>query len=128
MSAKENSNVIKIKGKLEDFIGIYENAYSEEYCDKVIEQFEVADKHKFTHSRQETEGVMESIKKDQSIYTGSIWMLDDALSHTISGEFFETFWQITNSYREQYSVLTNNPMYAWGNKIQRTKPSGGYHT
>lgn len=120
---ENEDKIIKVKAKLENFIGIYENAYSEEYCDKVIEQFEIVDKNKFTHSRQE----IESIKKDQSIHTGSTWMLDDALCHTISNEFFETFWGITNSYREKYSVLTNYPLYVWGNKIQRTEPSGGYH-
>lgn len=120
-------NIKKVKGNVENFIGIYENAYSEDYCDRVIEFFEIAHKNKLTFSRQQGEGVSETVKKDQSLWSGTSYLSDEAYGKLIGGEFLETFEPVLNSYIQRFSVLEHNPVHVWGNKIQRTKIGGGYH-
>lgn len=108
-------------------MGIFKNAFTEEYCDRVIEEFEKADKAKLTFSRQHREGVSETVKKDQSIWSGEHWLEHEALNSLIVEKFFETFGNAIDFYKAKYSSLDGSPLHVWGNKIQRTEVGGGYH-
>jgi len=113
--------------ELDNFVGIFKNAYTEEYCDRVIEEFEKADKVKLTFSRQESEQAPEKVKKDQSLWSGEHWLEQDALNSLIAHKFFETFGKAVDFYKAKYSVLDSQQLNVWGNKIQRTEVGGGYH-
>lgn len=127
MTDKENDKVRRVKFNAEDFIGVFENAYSHEYCDKVIEEFERADKERMTFSRQQSEEVSENIKKDQSLYSGNTWLDNKAINSTIFSEFMNTFKPALDAYIGKFAVLQHSNLHVWGNKIQRTEVGGGYH-
>lgn len=127
MTDKENDEVRKVKFTTEDFIGVFKNAYTDEYCDRVIEEFEKADKANMTFSRQQSEEVSETIKKDQSLWSGRHWLDSSSLNQTVFTDFMESFWRLLESYKEKYSILQTAELFVWGNKIQKTEVGGGYH-
>jgi hypothetical protein len=46
------------------FIQVYEKAFSDEYCNQVIEWFKVAEENGMTLNRQEHDGVPKTDKED----------------------------------------------------------------
>ena len=123
----DNNETREIVLEVDNFVGVFKNVYTDDYCDRVIEEFEKADKAKLTFSRQQSENALETDKKDQSMWSGENWLEHDSLNHIIATKFFETFNQAINYYKEKYPVLSSNQLYVWGNKIQRTEVGGGYH-
>lgn len=109
-------------------IAVFNNAYSHEFCDKLISHFEWSQKQNKTWHRQE---MTEMFKKDESC------ALDNknserlfGLEHSsLIGEFNKYFFeQIYSNYANYFSVL--NSMEKHGiltYKIQKTLPGGGYH-
>lgn len=118
-----------MKATYDDFIGTYDNAFSDEYCNKLITHYEWCAKYNRTWDRSESE----RIKKDNScalnpknveeISFSSQNMLD------LIGEFNSVFWdKCYADYRKEYSTLDtyhNHTIYTY--KIQKTLPGGGYH-
>lgn len=117
----------------EDFIGVYDNMVSKEYCQELIEYFEWCMKNNRTHGRSsdsESEGLR---KKDFSVGLNpldynSIAFTDQQLTGFIS-EFNKGFWdEAWTHYRNTFQVLNEIPQYTiYTYKIQRTNPTGGYH-
>lgn len=118
-----------MKSKYENFVGIYENAFSDEYCDALIQHYEWAAKNNRSFGRPEAERV----KKDDSTVLNPINQHDIAfLSPNIAAyvdEFNRVFWdQCYAEYLKEYSVLADydrHTVYTY--KIQKTLPAGGYH-
>jgi hypothetical protein len=128
MTNNDDTNTTrKIIFEVNNFVGTFKNAYTNEYCDKVIEEFEKADEAKITFSRQDSEKALETSKKDQSMYSGECWIEHHGLNSTIVTDFFEIFKQTLESYKKKYSALEHDELHVWGNKIQRTQVGGGYH-
>ena len=50
------------KAKYENFVGVYDNYFSAEFCDSLVEYFEWCLKNNRTYSREEAE----RLKKDDS--------------------------------------------------------------
>lgn len=117
--------------KFEDFNGIFENAFSSEFCDGVIEQFERAVSMGFGMDRQQFEGAASVVKDDHAI---TVPMLLDTkfpayLLDSFNEEFTRTFWgEIYPHYSKKYSALETMPRHTiYSHKVQRTKVGGGYH-
>lgn len=113
----------------ENFVGIYDDYFSNEFCDNLISYFEWCKDNNKSFNRQE----MERIKKDTScilnpINVQEIEFSEANVSHYI-GEFNDVFWnKCYRDYLETYSALADYDQHTiYTYKIQRTDPAGGYH-
>lgn len=117
---------------IEDFVGVYEGAFSDDFCEKVISQFENLNSLGFTNTRQELNDGSKTTKNDTSIYTGMLNSCNadiQGISHLLGNEFNNTFWdQCYKHYSEHFSVLGDSGgHHVWGNKVQKTAKGEGYH-
>ena len=101
--------------KYHQHIGIYKNAISNEWCDKVINYFEDNIEH----------AVPRNIEGGSSggIRDNSNLLLDKILAN----EFTETFFKLFDLYTYKYPYFPS-PITLTGYKLQKTLPTEGYHT
>ena len=116
--------------ELTDFIGVFHNIVSKEYCDKVIAHYERMNSLGNTFTRQQDENV-EKNKKDTYTYS-----LENESDPVVVGEnsqiakgFSEAVWLGHNIYQDNYGTLQSLAKYKLSEtiKIQKTIPTGGYH-
>lgn len=116
----------------DDFIEVYENAYSQEYCAAVVDYFKNSEEAGYTMTRQGHEGPnIKKLAKDDSLVflNGDQTTLNLFTTVKLSKEFNTLFWsKYYKEYAEKYSILGeigahSNPVV----KIQKTLPGGGYH-
>lgn len=114
----------------ENFIRVYDNVVSKEFCRGIIDYFEWCSENNKTWERGETTSIY---KKDESccIQPSNFWEINFAKEH-LSGyieDFNRAFWDdcypkyvkdfdIINTF-SRHNILTY--------KVQKTVPSGGYH-
>jgi hypothetical protein len=118
-----------MKSTYDNFIGIYDNAFSDEFCDNLIQYYEWCQKNNRTYKRPEAE----SIKSDNSTSLNPYNIQEMTLEHPniggFIGEFNHVFWDVCyKEYLEKYSVLADycqHTVYSY--KLQKTKPAEGYH-
>lgn len=118
-----------MKSTYQNFVGIYDNAISEQMCDQLIEYFEWCQKNNRTYARPEEERV----KKDDSTILNPADYSEINFSYpniqNFICDFNDKFWsQCYKEYLENYSVLLDydkHTIYTY--KVQKTLPSGGYH-
>jgi hypothetical protein len=110
---------------IEDFIGIFPNVISEEYCDFVIRHFNWLEETRKTQNRQRSDGVS-SVFKDNELYRFDITLEKDT---EVLKPFCEVVWKCLDEYVEKYGVLStlDNIQISPSIKIQKTKKSEGYH-
>ena len=137
MSEEEENN--------KDFIGIFPNAASKEYCEKVITRFEYIQESQSAWgstgrgkiwSRQEGEGISTILKDDDTYFLGDTNAeyspLDEEVllsDMPLLKEFSELSFNCYNLYAEKYGALSAVSPHKMSTsvKIQKTKPSQGYH-
>ena len=114
----------------EDFISVYENAYSQEFCNAAIKYYEDMDAAGFGTNRLDGEGKRPLSKNDTTTFTNeeSVISLDttkDLLSH-----FNERFWgEHYKDYVQKFDVISGLSSHnSFSARIQKTKIGGGYHT
>lgn len=113
----------------ENFIGIFENAFSEAFCDIAIKYFETVKEHGFTHSRKKQDLTNRTRKDDECVFTTGESVINILHSRILNQEFNEVFWrECYPLYRDEYDILCDfNEHYVRTLKIQKTKIGGGYH-
>jgi hypothetical protein len=118
-----------MNSKYENFIGIYENAFSAEYCDALIAHYEWAAKNNRTFGRPNPE----RIKKDDSTTLNpnsahEIAFMNPNIANYVN-EFNSGFWDTCYAeYLKEYSTLADYERHTvCSYKIQKTLPTGGYH-
>ena len=118
-----------MQSSYENFVGVYDGAFEDRYCDSLVEYFEWCRKNNRTYDRPEEE----RMKKDSSLNMNpnserEISFTTPNITMYIN-EFNQGFWDTCyKEYRDKYSVLStyaNHTVYTY--KIQRTDPAGGYH-
>jgi hypothetical protein len=116
-----------MKATTENFIGIYENAFTKEYCDSVIEYFNSAIDAGLGVTRQQDQGISKLSKDDLQVYAHSTLNLN-YVSELLS-PFNEVFWgQVYPEYANTFATLkeyASHTSYAY--KIQKTEIGQGYH-
>lgn len=117
-----------MKTTIENFIGIYEDAFTKEYCDSVIEHFNNMEKAGLTLNRQQQQQHMSRLSKDDAqLYAHSEASLLGTLD--LIKKFTTVFWgQIYPEYANTFAVLkeyANHSSYAY--KVQKTEIGQGYH-
>lgn len=127
-----------MRAEIKNFVGIYEDAFSKEYCDKTIAAYESVIAMGFAWNRQEGLGRTQKTRQDDvSYHTSSIFSDAQAggipisdVSTFLGGEFNDIFWQKCYAdYSGNFSVLSENTAVhtIFSNKIQKTSVGGGYH-
>ena len=129
---------------IENFMGIFPNAASKEYCERIITRFDYIQESQSTGrgkvwSRQEGEGVS-SIEKANDTYfigggNGDDLPFKKEDTHLmvrdipLLKEFNKIIWHCYSKYKNKYGILDSvdqhriNPTI----RIQKYKPSQGYH-
>ena len=118
----------------DQFIGHYPKAVSSEKCNIIINYFEQMVEIQANYNRQLTEGIPQTIKKDESINAGIPQVLNpnsnlvigsnDPTIDIIQNELFQCLSHYGNTYDSIESVM---PLTAFYHKVQKTLPQGGYH-
>jgi len=113
-----------------NFIEVYKNAFSKEYCNAVIKYFEDMQSAGCVQSRQEHESGVSKLDKDNYVHFATddkyICLKD---SKAFISHFNEVFWRdCYNKYAEKYEILKEcAPHSVYSFKIQKTEVGGGYH-
>ena len=112
---------------MDNFIEVYKNVLSDEYCDKIIQYFKHAEEGGMTMNRQEHDESSKIYKEDLATYIPSFPM-----HHTqkeLMTEFNHALWdKCYNQYAEKYNILHSLGQHrSYTMKIQKTKPGQGYH-
>jgi hypothetical protein len=140
----DNSNII-----LKDFMGVFPNAASKEYCEKVIARFDYLQETQSEWgetgrgriwSRQEYEAGISSVLKENDTYflggeAGDHLPLEkkDVLSRRVDlpklHEFYKIKWECYKIYAAKYGALSSISPHKQETsvRIQKYKPSQGYH-
>lgn len=112
--------------EIKNFVGIFKNAYSKEFCEEVIEQYEsmAASGHGVT--RFDSHGDIKTFKDDTQLFSDDVeYMPLRKTTHKFNQLFWEKYYPI---YAQEYATLKNagrHTNYAF--KVQKTKVGGGYH-
>ena len=116
-----------MKTTVENFVGVFEDAYPKDYCNSVIEYFEEAAKVGHTITRQQ-QGDLSIVKNDSQVYAHYETSIKDCAG--LIEKFNTIFWtQIYPQYSEQYSALKQSGAHTnYCFKVQKTVIGGGYHT
>lgn len=128
-----------------DFIEVYDNVVSKEWCEETIRMFERFDEQGFTISRQKWDGEAENRKKDNQLFFPYTyekhWLKDSQIAYNeefltteydylrmrTGSEFSKALEQAGRNYIDKYSSLSIYDLNIYECKIQRTAPGGGYH-
>ena len=125
---------------IENFVGVFPNAASEEYCERCISQFNLIDSGLSGHvgageriySRQELEPDILQSQKDSDMYLVCEEVKDSILLSTqdrMLHEFNNVVWDCYGEYAKKYGILNSLARHQISPyiKIQRYKPTQGYH-
>jgi len=118
-----------VKSVYDNFIGVYDDCFSDKFCDSLIDYFEWCLKNNRTYKRPEDENV----KKDDStnLNPASIEEINFTFNNVqgFIGEFNDVFWnQCYKEYTDKYSTLKQYDQHTiYSYKLQKTVPTGGYH-
>jgi len=112
-----------------DFIGVYKNAFSKEYCEQAISYFNTMEAHGFTENRIQSENAQKTNKDDTALYGQMDPFINLLGSGPIHQEFNKVFWEIYETqYQPQFGVLKDCGFHNnYSFKMQKTLVGGGYH-
>jgi len=110
------------------FIGIYEKAFSKDYCERAIKYFDSMHKQGCTRNRMQTDNAKKTIKDDYAIYSHDEINLQNTEDLLLI--FNETFWKIyVEQYAPNFGVLAEAGRHNnYSFKMQKTVIGGGFHT
>lgn len=116
---------IQITGQYDDFIGLYDDAVSPEFCDDVISAFdylESVDGVAFCGNEQ----------FDKSSAGRYDWSMDLAAVSPKMGGYPDRYlndviFNCLKEYSHYYGAIKGEPFYSVAQKIQKTPAGGGYH-
>lgn len=122
-----------IQASHEDFVGVYKNSLSPDFCKNTIRDFELAVSMGLCRDRQQNDGSPKTEKQDIALFSGVINNQISTPIHSftpkISEEFNMAFWNCFNLYADEYGILKTgvSQIYSFEKKVQRTMPGEGYH-
>jgi len=106
---------------IDNYIGVYDNVFDEEYCNSIIHRFEEINKT----------GAFSS-DGTQQFEHGSLGRRDTSVffernAQDMNGEIQKAVIACFEEYKKTYVGLANVPLVTWACKVQRTGHGGGYH-
>jgi hypothetical protein len=113
--------------KIENFIGVFENAFNSEFCNETIEFYNNMEKAGFTYSESGLNDGGKLSKDSDSLSLTSIKTIKP--SSEIHKFFLDIFWDsIYPEYKKKYGILdTTDRHQIYETKIQKTLVAGGFH-
>jgi hypothetical protein len=113
--------------KIDNFIGVFENAFNDKFCNEVIEFYNVMDKAGFTHSENNSQKHGKLSKDSDSLFLTKVNIVRPASD--IHKFFLKIFWDsIYPEYKNKYGILDNTDRHQiYETKIQKTLVGGGFH-
>jgi len=111
---------------INNFIGVFKNAYSKEFCEKVIKQYKDMVASGYGHVRSNYENVSKMLKDDEFVFTDEVDYMPLLLpKKEFNGLFWNKYFPI---YEREYEILKNSGYHStYELKIQKVKIGGGYH-
>jgi hypothetical protein len=112
--------------EIKDFVAVYKNAFSQEYCEDMIKNFEISLQSGYGITRQqENIDVHKTSLDDTAVFCGSSIVLNPNLYLN----FNNTFWNnLYPKYSENFSILLDSGRHAiYENKLQKINIGQGYH-
>ena len=115
--------------KFENFVGVFDNAFSNAYCDRVMQYFEAMNASGFGYDRRALDGVPNHVKNDVSVVPIREESVKEMPLLGFTEEFADMFWnEYYSLYAKKFSVLDDYEKHGVYNyKIQKTEVGGGYH-
>lgn len=112
--------------KIENFVGVFENAFPKEYCESLITDYETAIEAGYGRTRQDEEAYNKLSKADLQLYN-ELHNIQIPLSRI--KEFNEIFWgQCYPIYETEYPALKESGRHSiYSFKMQKTNLREGYH-
>jgi hypothetical protein len=112
--------------RLGNFVGIFKNAYTKEFCENVIKHYEDMVSSGHGKTRFEFENALKTYKDDTQVFSDEV---DYIPLRKSTKEFNELFWgKFFPIYEQEYSSLKDSGRHCnYSFKIQKTKIGGGYH-
>lgn len=109
----------------DQFIGIYENLITQDYCKELISKFESLSDAGFSVDRITHDGVSNTYQDDDSIFCTQISVEDMKCMQVFFGALWECAYP---DYAEKYSILKlAEKHWTYEAKMQRTKVGQGFH-
>ncbi len=116
--------------EIDNFIGIFPNAFSKIYCEGLIKHFNLMLERDKVWTRQESDNAPKNLKDTRSYFfteeTDSIVV--ESTSQALR-QFSAVTHQCYKKYTEKYGAVCDLGKHSlsYGVKMQRTLPSEGYH-
>ena len=111
-----------------DFIEIYDNAFTPDECKQVINYFQEMQKLNLTFNRQESEDILLHEKNDETCFLLAPDTIGVDKTHPILMTILPKFWNCYKEYAKKYSILMRGAASGISSiRLQRTLPGGGYH-
>jgi hypothetical protein len=112
--------------RIENFIGIFKNAFTKEFCEDAIKHYEDMVSSGHGINRFEFEKSARTDKDDTQVFADDV---DYIPLRKLKKEFNELFWtKFFPIYEQEYSSLKESGRHVnYSFKIQKTKIGGGYH-
>lgn len=114
---------------MDNFIGIYNNAFEDDYCDEVISKYKWAESLGMDFNRQDVKNINKCEVSDSAV--GNWQFPIEHINGIVNEHFFNKFWKdIYSKYSNKYleSLKENSDTHSiYSVVVQKTKPSQGYH-
>lgn len=102
-----------------DFIGVYENLASDDYCKRMVERFDFLEQNTAAWRGQDTNDGLENRKDFSFMFDRDAEDLAVETNHILDNGL--------KLYMEEYPSLGMQQFYSRSIKVQRTPPKGGFH-
>jgi hypothetical protein len=125
MEEAKNLEQREVSYNIKDFVGVYHNFFSKEYCEKVIDYFNLAEKAGLTGNRQSHDKALKTYKDDSFLFCSGTAHIDPSFTTEFLNKFWGTAYPL---YVREYAILTESGRHnIYDNKLQKTLPGQGYH-
>ena len=114
---------------MNDFIGIYDDVFSEQWCKDLIEYFHKMEASGLTYTRkQQKKGESRTRRDDNQLYWVTS-LFHENVNPIFHVDFYERFWGIAyDQYANKYDMLERMGRHDMiSPKMQRTGIGQGYH-
>lgn len=117
---------------INDFIGVFDNALNQKHCEDLIKIYEDSEKLNFSISRKNMGKEKMTIDNNLVFPNCKSHVSDDIFFESIQPsvqEFVNISWKYYAEYANKYGILSELSSHRFYDslKIQKTKPSEGYH-
>ena len=114
--------------KIEDFVGIFDNAFSKQECQHMIDYFEGLAGQDLVVNQKEYNTSGKTARNDDSVFMFEPRVFHLPPTHFCLHTFSKNFWPCYKLYRDEYNALdAANKHGIIGLRVQRTPPGGGFH-